>query len=339
MLVITPNLCFDVTVELPELVPGSVARATRTVTSAGGKGVNVVRAASAQTDTDQVRLIGFLAETDGPRLAGFLADEGAAFHPVPVGGVVRVATIIIEDSRRVSVINGRGPDITDQAWMEMLALIDEVTGPGELIVCSGSLPPGVPEDGYAQIVHWGHRKGSQVVVDAAPVPLSASLAAEPDLVSPNLSEAEAMLFGRTSELVHEEGDDVPARAVTAARALYATGARRAVVTAGAAGAALCTADGTWWLTAAPVDVVNPIGAGDAFIGGVSVALTRGASDLEAVRSGIASGSASCEQEVAGVVDPARVAQLRGLITFEALAADGGTPVRAAMPSRAQVGAP
>ena len=252
MLVITPNLCFDVTVELPELVPGSVARATRTVTSAGGKGVNVVRAASAQTDTDQVRLIGFLAETDGPRLAGFLADEGAAFHPVPVGGVVRVATIIIEDSRRVSVINGRGPDITDQAWMEMLALIDEVTGPGELIVCSGSLPPGVPEDGYAQIVHLGHRKGSQVVVDAAPVPLSACWRPSRTWCRPTCPRPRPCCSDERVSWSMRRATTFPTRAVIAARALYATGARRAVVTAGAAGAALCTADGTWWLTAAPV---------------------------------------------------------------------------------------
>jgi len=310
VLVFTPNLCFDVTIDLPELVPGSVSRATATVTSAGGKGVNVVRAAGALTAAEQVRLAGFLADGDGARLASFLSDEGTAFHPVHVDGAVRVASILLEQSGRVTVINGRGPDISADRWAAMVELIDDIVGPGELIVCSGSLPPGVPADGYAQIVALGHRKGSQVVVDAAPEPLAACLSEQPDLVSPNLSEAEAMLFGRTSELVHEEGADVPDRAVVAARALHVAGARRAVVTAGAAGAALCTADGTWWLVAAPVTVLNPIGAGDAFVGGASVALTEGATDLEVVRAGIASGSASCEQKVAGRVDAGRVADLR-----------------------------
>ena len=57
MLVITPNLTFDVTVALADLVPGTVSRADSTVTSAGGKGVNVVRAATALGGTE-IRLLG-----------------------------------------------------------------------------------------------------------------------------------------------------------------------------------------------------------------------------------------------------------------------------------------
>lgn len=316
MLVVTPNVCFDVTVRLPALIPGTVMRATHTITTAGGKGVNVIRAARARGTTD-ARLVSFLPAEDGARFAELLSGEGTTLLSVPAEGQTRVATIFLEESGRASVINGRGPEISAAQWDALLALVRDNLQPGEVLVCSGSLPPGVPLDGYAQLVAVAHEAGGRAVVDAAPAALLPSLAERPDLVSPNLSEAEGMLFGRTDEQVHETGDDIPDRAVLAATELHARGAVRAVVTAGAAGAALCTANGTWWFTAPSVQVVSPVGAGDSFVGGAAPLLAAGAEDTDIVRTGMATASSSVEQERAGGVDPARVEELIGQITVRA----------------------
>ena len=314
MLIATPNLSFDITIRLAQLRPGTVARASATDTSAGGKGVNVARAALALGAVPE--LAGFLPREDGDRFAALLTREGTTFHPVAVDGVLRVASILLEDDGRVSVINGRGPDIDTARWAEFTTLIAERTTGADVLVCSGSLPPGVPTDGYRQLVDIGHRAGIPVIVDAAPAVLREALRSEPDLVSPNLSEAEGLLFGRVDEQVHEEGDDISERAVVAASALHAAGAVRAVVTAGAAGAALCTADGSWWLPAQPVDVVNPIGAGDCFAAGAGLALAAGATDVDIVRRGMATASASCETATAGRLDPARAEDLFRAIKAE-----------------------
>ena len=109
MLIATPNLSLDITIRLARLRPGTVARATATDTSAGGKGVNVARAAMAlgasPGSPDSCR----------PRTASgssvLLAREGITFHPVAVDGVLRVASILLEDDGRVTVVNGRGPDV------------------------------------------------------------------------------------------------------------------------------------------------------------------------------------------------------------------------------------
>lgn len=330
MLVVTPNLCFDVTVLLPALVPGSVMRASRTDTTAGGKGINVVRSSSANAVTG-TRLLGFLPLDDAHRLQELAAGEGIDLAGVPADGAVRVCTIFLEQSGRTSVVNGRGPEISPAQWS---AFVDAVTGrlqPGEVLVCSGSLPPGVPVGGYAQLVAAAHAQGSPAVVDAAPAALVEALAERPDLVSPNLSEAEGLLFGRVDEQVHETGDDIPQRAAAAARELHARGAVRAVVTAGAAGAALATDDGTWWLTAPAVEVVSPIGAGDSFVGGAAPLVeaagpagSTATTDIALVVTGMATASASCEQQLAGGVDPARVHALAGQITVEVLDTDTGT---------------
>src|ERR1700712_974901 len=250
MLIATPNLCLDITVSLPRLQPGTVTRATATDTSAGGKGVNVARAALALGATPA--LTGFLPVEDGGRFEAMLQAEGLTLHPVSVGGVLRVASILLESDGRVTVINGRGSDIDRAQWAQFLAAITRDVADADVLVCSGSLPPGVPDDGYRRLVDIGHDAGIPVVVDAAPAVLREALKSAPDLVSPNLSEAEGMLFGAVDEQVDEHGADIAGRAVRAAAALHAEGAVRAVVTAGSAGAALRTSDGSWWLPAEPV---------------------------------------------------------------------------------------
>jgi fructose-1-phosphate kinase PfkB-like protein len=119
------------------------------------------------------------------------------------------------------------------------------------------------------------------------------------------------LHGRADETV-EAGDVevVRARGLEAARALVARGARRAVVTAAEAGAAVADGDEAWWVAAPSVgEVVNPIGAGDALVGGLALALERGEPFAAAVTAGMATGAASVETDVAGVVVPSRVAEL------------------------------
>lgn len=308
MLVVTPNLCFDVTVRLPLFTSGAVARATSTVTTAGGKGVNVMRAAAA-LGAQHSRLVGFTPNDDATRLRALLSDDAIELIGVRTPGQVRIATILLEDSGRASVINGRGPDIDESGWRLLLDAVRNSLVCGEVLVCSGSLPPGVPTDGYAQLVRLAHDAGCAAVVDAAPGPLAAALPDRPDLVSPNLSEAEGLLHGRTDELVDERTPDVQQRAVAASRAVHAAGAVRAVVTAGDAGAALTTAEGTWWSPAPTVLVASPIGAGDSFVAGAVVAMAAGRSDLEVLVAGIATAAASCESDKAGDVDPGRVAEL------------------------------
>jgi fructose-1-phosphate kinase PfkB-like protein len=100
------------------------------------------------------------------------------------------------------------------------------------------------------------------------------------------------------------------RALAAARGLVERGAARAVVTAAGAGAAV--ADGwmaRWVAAPAVAEVRNPIGAGDALVGGLGLALERGEEFAAAVALGMACGAASVETDVAGVVVPDRVAAL------------------------------
>jgi fructose-1-phosphate kinase PfkB-like protein len=146
-------------------------------------------------------------------------------------------------------------------------------------------------------------------VDAAGPLLASALEARPDVVTPNLVEAEGILLGRRAQPVDQDASDVPQRASRAAEALAERGAAVAVVTAGAAGIAVATGSDRRWLEASPVLVRNPIGAGDAFVAGL-VGSLEGGRDLDgALEVGLACAGASVETEVPGLVDRDRVLAL------------------------------
>lgn len=324
MLVATPNLCIDRTEFLADLVPGAVMRALEVEVSAGGKGVNIVRVLRAHGR--QAALIGLVADNDRAQLLHLLHREGADVVDVPMPGDVRMAMIMIERRLgRITVLNEPGPTVSEHSWENYRAAVACGMHGRKVLACSGSLPPGAPVDGYGQLVELAHRGGIRALVDTAPVALRASLASGPDLVSPNLQEAEGAISGVSGWVLADAETDVRERATAAALTLCELGARAAAVTAGADGVALVIAGSrrVRWVPTTRVDVVSAVGAGDAFVAGVLLAIEESAPNApvdwtEAVMRGVATATASCEQLRAGGVDPRRACEL--LVEVRALVA-------------------
>jgi len=268
---------------------------------------------------------------------------------------VRQAIIMLEERvNRITVLNEPGTQIPPAVWADYRDTVRARLAGERLLVCMGSLPPGAPPNGYGQLVELARAAGAISVVDCAPGTLAASLAHGPDLVTPNLEEAEAALAGdigdvlHASDVLHGGDEDIPERAARAARELCARGARRAAVTAGSRGVAFAdgttdgTSDGTangtsdgaseglevHWVPAVPVDVVSAVGAGDSFVAGLALELIgletlstvhppTTEQWLDALYRATATAAASCEQVRAGGVDPARVAELLELVRVAA----------------------
>jgi 1-phosphofructokinase family hexose kinase len=309
VLIACPNLTIDRTLTIGELRPGEVLRFQSAAVTPGGKGVNVARVAREMGAASV--LVGFVPGRTGAAAAAMLADEGLVLRGVAVGGEIRSSAIVLERSGRVTVFNEPGPALEAGDWERYEAEVGAALEGQRVVACSGSLPVGAPVDGYARIAGLAQARGALAIVDVAGPALGAALAAGADVVAPNLAEAEGLLHGRPDETVHAgDVEVVQARAMEAARALVARGARRAVVTAAEAGAAAAEGGDVWWVDAPRVALVlNPIGAGDAFVGGLGLALERGEPFASAVAAGMATGAASVETNVAGVVVPARVAAL------------------------------
>jgi len=308
MLIAGPNLTIDRTSAIPELRPGEVLRLADVVVTPGGKGLNVARAALALGVP--ATLVAFVPGHTGRASAALIAEEGVALDAVPAAGEIRSTSVILEPGGRATVLNEPGPELGPDDWGALEAAIAAgLSGDGHgVLVCSGSLPPGAPADGYGRLAAIAREAGVPVVVDANGDTLRGALAARPDVVTPNLAEAEGVLHGHADEAVEASPDARP-RALAAAAALREAGARAAVVTAAAAGAAVAAAGGAAWVRAPRVAVTNPIGAGDVLASALAAALERGLPVEAALREGVAAAAAAVESPTAGVLDPARMREL------------------------------
>jgi len=300
VLVAAPNLALDRIVRLTELRPGEVLRFREADVRAGGKGVNVCR--TARLLGAGAQLVALVPGRTGEAVAELLATEGVDLVAVPCSGEVRAATIVLEDSGRVTVLNEPGPRVSAEEWAGYEEAVRARAGKGWL-ACTGSLPPGAPIDAYARLA-----LGRTALVDATGQALAAALEARPEWVTPNLTEAEEALFGRAWQST-SGGADAGGRASSAAAELVKRGALNAAVTAGQAGVAVDGAEGAYFVRAPWIRQRNPIGAGDSFASALLVALEAGRPPAEAVRNAVAVAAASVETDVPGLFDPERARRL------------------------------
>jgi len=312
LLIVNPNPVFDRTITLDALVPGAVMRTLEVELTAGGKGINVARVLRALGRPAPLLIPVGIADRD--RYRRLLDAEGAEAWLIDVPGSVRIASIYLErTSPRVTVINDAGDPCTGQTWQRVIDDTGEHLRPGDIALIMGSLPPGLPRDALVPLIRRCRDVGAQVLIDTAPTWLGDALRAGPQVVTPNLDEALAVLRGGPAHTMDaEEHPDVADRACRAAEQLRDRGADRAIVTAGAHGVAMSGTDGTTWTPAIAVDVVSTVGAGDSFVAGLADTWNANGDDVDwaaAVRFGVATSAASCEQVRAGGVDPARVLAL------------------------------
>jgi fructose-1-phosphate kinase PfkB-like protein len=150
------------------------------------------------------------------------------------------------------------------------------------------------------------------VIDTDGDPLHQSVRAEPDVVSPNVLEAE--------ELVGHEFNDDSERSL-AVREIVALGAREAIMTLPDGCFAQVLIEGQPQLFRARVEPREPVakrGSGDAFLAGYVAARYSGSSPEECLRFGVACGAESTGRLGAGLIDPREVKRLSGDVQLAAL---------------------
>ena len=174
--------------------------------------------------------------------------------------------------------------------------------PCDWLVLSGSLPPGVAETTYADLVSAATARGTKCVLDASGPALKQALdRGGLALVKPSLGEFESLL-GR--KLADQES------IAAEARALAMSGkAALVAVTLGRDGAVLANSDGVLQFRAPPVVGRSAVGAGDSFVGAMVLALARGMAPADAFRRGMAAGSAAVLRHGPYLCDPADVERL------------------------------
>ncbi|WP_324649845.1 hexose kinase [Georgenia sp. H159] len=302
ILTLTANPSSDQTITLAgTLQRGTVLRASSTTAQAGGKGVNISRAAVAAG----IPTVAVLpADVDSPFVAELRA-AGIDTRPQRPAGPVRTNLTITEPDGTTTKINNPGPTVGASHLALLAGAVVDLAAEATWVVLAGSLPPGAPAGWYAELVGALRRTGARVAVDTSEAPLAALAAAlpasAPDLMKPNGEELATITGGDPATL---ESD--PAAAALAAGELIDQGVGAVLVTLGGAGAVLVTADGAWHAAAPPTTVVSTVGAGDSSLFGYLLATERGLPAADALALAVAYGSAAASLPGTTIPRPADV---------------------------------
>jgi ribokinase len=285
-IVVFGSLNADLVLKVPTLpAAGQTVLGGSVRTYNGGKGANqavaAARSASLLTTAVTVRMVGRVGRDDnGHRLRADLAASGVDVEGVVVDPMepTGMALILVDEAGENLIAVSPGANgAVDHTDAERAV---SGLGPSDVVICQLEVPlPAVHALATATRV-----AGARLVCNAAPAaPLDTHLLQGIDLLVLNETEAQVVLGGDVREPA--------AAAAAAARAGCAI-----VVTLGAQGAVYAELDGASGNCPAPVvDVVDTVGAGDAFVGALAARLVAGAGLAEAVAAGVAAGSLAVSQ--------------------------------------------
>jgi 1-phosphofructokinase/tagatose 6-phosphate kinase len=314
IITVTLNTAIDKTLSVPNFRLGRRHRTVEQTTMPGGKGVNVARVL--KTLGAPVIATGFTGGPTGTRIVDQLTGLSVLCDFVRIREESRTNTAVIDPTTgEQTEINERGPKVSEQEAELFVDKLLYLAKGASMCVFAGSLPREVDIDIYARLIRELRRLGVSTLVDTDGDPLRRAVRAEPDLVSPNVLEAE--------ELVGHEFNDDEDR-IIAVREMVGLGAREAIMTMPDGCFAQMTptepgADPSLYRVHVPPGAIEPratVGSGDAFLAGFVSARYAGKPPAECLAYGVACGAESTQHLGAGLVDPERVNRLLGEIQVE-----------------------
>ena len=283
ILTFTANPSVDKSTEVAHVVPDEKLRCAPPRRDPGGGGINVSRVIH-RLGGDTIAMFPAGGPT-GTLLENVVRDEGIATQAVSIDGWTRENLMVYgADAEQQYRFLFDGPELSEREWGACLDALRGFEPRPRWVVASGSLPPGAPADLYARIARWARDHGVRVVVDVSGEAARHAVAEGVYLLKPNFRELE-QLVGR------ELGDDDAIEA--ACRDIVAGGGCEVLlVSLGAGGALITTADDQQRVASPTVPIASKVGAGDSTVGATVLALARGWTPIRAARFGVAAGAAA-----------------------------------------------
>lgn len=291
---VTFNPSLDYVVSVDEFQTGKTNRTASEKIFIGGKGINVSMML-AELGVKSTAL-GFVAGFTGAYLEQELNRKGIASEFVHIEDGysrinVKLRTDYVTETDAVqheeTEINGQGPVVSAtelEQFMQRISSLQEE----DVLIISGSVSKGVPQNIYADIVKLCNEKPIKVVVDASSALLWNTLEYHPFLIKPNHHEL-GDIFNREIQSYDE--------IVFYAKELQNRGARNVLVSAGEGGAVLVAEDGQVYEMPAPFgQVVNSVGAGDSMVAGFLAGYMKTGDYEKALKLGVYAGSATAFSE-------------------------------------------
>jgi 1-phosphofructokinase family hexose kinase len=296
---VAANPSIDKLFEVDRLLVGQIHRPGRFVQTAGGKGLNVARVARGLGA--EVRLAAILRGHAGTWLEESLLADGIAGAFVRAEGETRSSLSVADrEGGTLTEFYESGPVTSEAVWINLMEATSRLFIPGGILTISGSMPEGLPQDGYRGLVAAARAAGMWVAIDVAGDPLRLALEAHPEIAKSNVQEV--------SELLGESaaGPEDSRAAAAKLRELSGGMGHAGIVTRGADGVTVAAPDGTVYEGLSPTRGPYPVGSGDAFLAGLVVGLERTAAWPDALRLALGAAAANADVPGAGTFDPSTV---------------------------------
>lgn len=305
---VTMNASLDKAYFMKEIIEnGTVMRVDSCRTSAGGKGLNVARAAA--LCGAEVQAAGLTGGFNGQQLEALLDKDGITHRFVHVEGETRCCINILDPGFGSTEYLEPGFEVSQDEEQKFMEMFPDIIRDSDVVTISGSIPRGMEKDIYGRLISIAKEMGKAVFLDTSGEALQKGIYSYPTLVKPNQDEME-QLFGVQ---LHDMQD-----VISYAEKIRDMGIRDVVVSLGRDGALLVCEEGIFRGKPPKTEVVNTVGCGDSMVGALAVAYERGDAAREALRYAVAVATANAMSPHTGDFDPEICKELLEQVVVEKL---------------------
>lgn len=279
---ITFSPCIDKSTSVQSLIPEKKLKCKTPKLEPGGGGINVARA---------IKKLGGEATAifpsggyTGKYFNHLLEQESIPSIIIETAGETRENIIVLDEFTNNQYRFGMpGTALSQKEWKQCLEAVQEINNI-EFIIASGSLPPGVPSNIFAQLGKIAKAKGAKYIVDTSGDALNQAANEGVYLLKPNLGELSTL-----AGIKHVDIDKVE---MIAKEVIREKKCEMIVVSLGAGGALLVTATETYKAVPPEVNRKSTVGAGDSMVAGMVYSLSAGKNLEQSLRYGVACGTAA-----------------------------------------------
>ena len=230
--------------------------------------------------------VGIIGDENRDEYLSLLQEFDLKIDFLETTGKTRVNTKIVEENGTVTEHNEVGPYVGEETVNQLIKRLIQYANEETVFVLSGSVPLGVPETIYMELIKILHEKGAKIFLDADGKLFSYGLCANPDIIKPNREEL-ARYCGTSEDLSENEMID-------AAEHFLNGGVGVVIISLGSDGAYFFTKEKRLKIPAVLVKSQSTVGAGDAMVGAFCYGMEQGLSFEECARLAIATSVGAVE---------------------------------------------
>lgn len=307
ILTVTLNPSIDISYPLEALALDRVNRVEAVQKTAGGKGQKVTRVLAEAGQS--VMATGFIGGKLGDFVIHQLQEQGISNQFFKIKGETRNCIAVLHEGMQTEILEA-GPYIDMDEAEGFLNHMSIIAKQFDVLTFSGSLPKGLTAHYYQDLITMARAYGSKVVLDCSGALLKAVLASKdkPTVIKPNLEELED-LIGQPVTLDEE-------RLISLLSQPLFEGIEWIIVSLGAQGAFAKHHNRFYRVTIPKIEVVNPVGSGDATVAGIAWALAEGDDDETLLKKANVLGMLNAQETRTGHVNMAHFDELFDRIQVE-----------------------